>query len=95
MLLEQLCPPSMIFIVLLFVHLIMEIYDNHLRLAFAKMIIGILIGILLNVLCIIDLDVIAWIIVFLPLIIYTYMTLIIYFAFGTTPEITMKRYEIK
>jgi hypothetical protein len=94
MLLEQLCPPSIIFVVFLFIFLTIDLYDNNYRTAFAKMIIGFIIVSLLQVLCLSDLAVLAWMIVFLPLIIYTYMTIVIYSAFGIDPDKNMKRFEI-
>ncbi len=94
MLLEQLCPPSIIFVVFLFIFLTIDIYDNKYKTAFTKMIIGFIITSLLQVLCVSGLGIIAWMIVFLPLIIYTYMTIIIYTAFGIEPEKQMKRFEI-
>jgi hypothetical protein len=94
MLLELLCPPSIIFVVFLFIFLTIDIYDTKYKSAFAKMIIGFIVVSLLQVLCISGLDIIAWMIVFLPLIIYTYMTIVIYAAFGIEPEKNMKRFEI-
>lgn len=94
MLLDQLCPPSIIFVIFLFIFLIIDLYDNKYRTAFAKMIIGFIITSLLQVLCLSGLGIISWMIVFLPLIIYTYMTIIIYAAFGINPEKQMKRFEI-
>lgn len=94
MLLDQLCPPSIIFVVFLFIFLIIDIYDNKYKTAFAKMMIGFIVVSLLQVLCLSGLDVIAWMIVFLPLIIYTYMTIVIYAAFGMDPHNNMKRFEI-
>jgi hypothetical protein len=94
MLLEKLCPPSIIFTVFLFVFLTIDLYDNKYKTAFAKMIIGFIVVSLLQVLCLSDLGILAWMIVFLPLIIYTYMTIIIYTAFGINPEKQMKRFEI-
>jgi hypothetical protein len=94
MLLDQLCPPSIIFVVFLFIFLTIDIYDNKYKKAFAKMMIGFIIVSLLQVLCLSGLDIISWMIVFLPLIIYTYMTIVIYAAFGMDPEKNMKRFEI-
>lgn len=94
MLLEQLCSPSIIFVVFLFIFLTVDLYDNKYKPAFEKMMIGIIITALLQVLCYSGLEVIAWMIVFLPLIIYTYMTLIIYSAFGVSTEKQMKRFEV-
>ena len=94
MLLEQLCPPGIIFVVFLFIFLIIDLYNNKYKPAFVKMIIGFIVASLLQVLCQSGLEIISWMIVFLPLIIYTYMTVILYTAFGVNPEKSMKRYEI-
>ena len=94
MLLEQLCPPGIIFVVFLFIFLIVDLYHNEYKTAFVKVMIGFIIASLLQVLCASGLDIISWMIVFLPLIIYTYMTVILYSAFGLNPDKNMKRYEI-
>jgi hypothetical protein len=95
MLINRLCPPAFIYVVILMVHLIMELYDAHYIQAFLKVIVSVVIIALLQILCLADLSVIAWILVFLPLIIYTYMTVIVFFVFGLNPKEKVKKFEVK
>jgi len=95
MIIDTLCPPAIVFIVFVMVHLIMELYDYKYKRALLKTILAILVICLLEALCLSKMEIISWVIVFMPLIIYSYMTLVIYFVFGTNPSEKMKRYEIK
>jgi hypothetical protein len=49
----------------------------------------------LQLLCSAHMEIIAWVIVFLPLIIYSYMTFLLFFVFGTDPAPAIKQFEIK
>jgi len=95
MIIEALCPPAIVFIVFVMVHVIMELYDYQYKRALLKAILAILVVCLLEALCLSKMEIISWVIVFMPLIIYSYMTLVIYFVFGTDPSEKMKRYEVK
>ena len=95
MIIDTLCPPAIVFIVFTMIHLIMELYDYKYKRALLKSILAILVICLLEALCLSNMQIISWVIVFIPLIIYSYMTLVIYFVFGTDPTEKMKRYEIK
>ena len=95
MIIETLCPPAIVFIVFVMVHVIMELYDYKYKRALLKTILAILVVCLLEALCLSNMSIISWVIVFMPLIIYSYMTLVIYFVFGTNPSEKIKRYEVK
>ena len=95
MIIEKLCPPAIVFIVFTLIHIIMELYDYKYSRALLKAILAILVICLLQALCVTGMHIISWVIVFMPLIIYSYMTLVIYFVFGTNPSEKMKRYEVK
>ena len=95
MIIETLCPPAIVFIVFVMVHVIMELYDYKYKRALLKTLLAILVVCLLEALCLSNMSIISWVIVFMPLIIYSYMTLIIFFVFGTNPSDKMKRYEVK
>jgi len=95
MIIDTLCPPAIVFIVFVMVHVIMELYDYKYKRALLKSILAILVICLLEALCLSNMEIISWVIVFMPLIIYSYMTLIIFFVFGTNPTEKMKRYEVK
>ena len=95
MIIETLCPPAIVFIVFVMVHVIMELYDYKYKRALLKSLLAILVICLLQALCVSKMEIISWVIVFIPLIIYSYMTLVIFFVFGTNPTEKIKRYEIK
>lgn len=95
MIIEKLCPPAIVFIVFALIHIIMELYDYKYSRALLKAIMTILVICLLQALCLVGMQIVSWVIVFMPLIIYSYMTLVIYFVFGTDPAEKMKRYEVK
>tara|TARA_Y100000389_G_scaffold99354_1_gene96085 strand:- start:14216 stop:14437 length:222 start_codon:yes stop_codon:yes gene_type:complete len=60
----------------------MALFDNNINGAFLQLVMGILITLLLQMLCMNGLSFFSWIIVFLPLVFYTYMTLLLYNIFG-------------
>ena len=95
MIIEQLCPPAIIFIVVIMINLILDLYDSKYKLALLKAVLSILMVCLLQALCVTNMEIISWVIVFMPLIIYTYMTLIIYFVFGLDPSPKIRQFEIK
>jgi uncharacterized protein YacL len=60
----------------------MAIFDNDKKGAFLQAIMGVLITLLLQFLCMNGLSLLSWIIAFLPLIFYTYMVILLYSIFG-------------
>jgi hypothetical protein len=95
MLLDNLCTPTIVFIVFAIAHLSLEMYDNHYSLALLKGVLAIVMICLLELLCIVKMHLLAWILVFMPLIIYSYMTLIIFSVFGLDPSPKMKQFLVQ
>lgn len=95
MLLDNLCTPTIVFIVFAIAHLSLEMYDNHYSLALLKGVLAIVMICLLELLCIVKMHLLAWIMVFMPLIIYSYMTLIIFSVFGLDPSPKMKQFLVQ
>ena len=95
MYIETLCVPAVLFIMFMLFEVIFELYYENYPLAFVKFISYFVVVLFLQLLCISNMEIISWIIVFLPLIMYTYMTVLIYFIFGTNPEPALKQYEVK
>jgi len=95
MLLDSLCTPTVVFIVFAIAHLSLEMYDNHYSLALLKSVLALVMICLLELLCIVKLHLLAWILVFMPLILYSYMTLIIFFVFGLDPTPKMKQFLVQ
>jgi hypothetical protein len=62
--------------------------------AFVKFASSIIVIIFLQLLCAANMEIISWIIVFFPLIIYTYLTVILLNVFGTNPGPMLKQFEV-
>lgn len=95
MYLESLCIPAVLFFMIMIFHVLFELYDNNYSMALVKVVASLFMILFLQLLCSVNMEIIAWLCVFLPLIIYTYMTVILFFVFGTYPEEAIKRFEIK
>lgn len=95
MYIEKLCTPALLFVMFMMFHLIFELYHKHYSMALVKAICAIIMIVFLQLLCVVNMEIVGWIIVFLPLIIYTYMTVIIYAVFGSDPTAAVKQFEVK
>jgi hypothetical protein len=95
MYIENLCTPSVLFVMIMMFHVIFELYDEHYSMALVKFMCSIVMIVFLQLLCSAHMEIIAWIIVFVPIIIYTYMTLLLFFVFGTNPAPAIKQFEVK
>jgi len=76
-------------------YLIVELFEEHYAMALLKMLCSIVMIVFLQLLCSAHMEIIAWLLVFLPLIIYSYMTFLLFFVFGTNPVPSIKQFEIK
>lgn len=83
MLVGSFCSPAIVYLVFSMVHVLMAIFDGDKKGAFLQGMIGLLITLLLQFLCMNGLSVLSWVIAFLPLIFYTYMVVLLYTIFGT------------
>lgn len=82
MFIDSFCSPAIVYLVFSIVHVLMAIFDNDKKGAFLQAIMGVLITLLLQFLCMNGLSLLSWIIAFLPLIFYTYMVILLYSIFG-------------
>ena len=82
MIISSFCPPAIVYLVFVMVHVLMAIFDNNTKSAFLQAMMGVLFTLLLQFLCLNGLNVLSWIIVFLPLIFYTYIVILLYNLFG-------------
>jgi ABC-type Na+ efflux pump permease subunit len=81
----RLCPPAVIYVVFFLVHSTVSTFQDEYEKAIVQIVMGILVTLLLQFLCIKGMNLISWIIVFIPFIFYTYMVIIIYHVFGLNP----------
>ena len=91
MLLEYLCPPALLYAVIMLVYLVLELSNKNYHQAFVKAIVGIIFTCILQVFCKMSLSLVSWLIVMIPIIFYTYMTLLVFFVFGLNPKDEMKK----
>lgn len=92
MILEKLCLPSILYIGFSLVQIIIDIFNNIYNKAIIKLFIMIIFSLILNILCESGLQVIAWIIVLIPFIYLTLLSVLVYSVFGknkkTNPDIS-------
>jgi len=95
MYIESLCTPAILFVMIMMFHVIFELYDEKYSMALVKFVSSIVVIVFLQLLCTAHMEIVAWIIVFLPIIIYSYMTFLLFFVFGTNPSTAIKQFEVK
>lgn len=72
-----------------------ELYDKEYSMAFMILVASILAILCLQILCLSGLGLIAWILVFMPLIVYSYMGLLLFVVFGSDPTPAIKQFQVK
>jgi hypothetical protein len=68
------------------IYLILELSNEKYHQAFVKAIIGIIFTCILQAFCQMNLGIISWVFVMIPIIFYTYITLLTFFIFGVNPK---------
>jgi hypothetical protein len=86
MIINYLCPPALLYAVIMLVYLILELSNEKYHQAFVKAIVGIIFTCILQAFCQMNLGVISWTFVMIPIIFYTYITLLTFFMFGVNPK---------
>ena len=86
MLLNLLCPPALLYAVIMLIYLVLELSNEKYHQAFVKAIVGIIFTCILQAFCQMNLGLVSWILVMIPIIFYTYVTLIVFWVFGLDPN---------
>ena len=86
MILNYLCPPALLYAVIMLIYLVLELSNEKYHQAFVKSIVGIIFTCILQAFCQMNLGVISWTFVMIPIIFYTYITLLTFFMFGVNPK---------
>jgi hypothetical protein len=94
MLLNYLCPPALIYVVFFLIQIVIELGHNRYKQALVQTIICIIFTCILQIFCNANLSIVAWILVFIPIIMYTYMVLLILMVFRLNPD-GAKQYLVK
>ena len=82
---ESLCAPALIFLIFSIIQIFIDIFKTYYNQAFFKFISMILVTLLLNILCKKGLGTIAWLLVFIPFILMTLISVILIIVFGLNP----------
>lgn len=85
MVLQEICPPALIYLVFSMTQVVIDTVKGTYNVAFIKLWVTLIFTILLNFLCNKGLGVISWIIVFIPFILMTVIVTLILFMFGLDP----------
>ena len=83
---SNLCIPALIYLIFMLVHVIVSTFEGNYNNALLNVVLGLLMTLLLQVICLRGMNIISWMIVFIPFIFYTYMIMIITYVFGLNPE---------
>tara|TARA_B100000424_G_C22914950_1_gene486799 strand:+ start:630 stop:869 length:240 start_codon:yes stop_codon:yes gene_type:complete len=76
------------------VHVFLEMYHKNTKGALLQLLLGLLMSMILQVLCIRGLNIVSWIIVLIPFIFYTYMMILLYNVFGLEPSDEMQQFLV-
>lgn len=82
----DICPPALIYIVFSLTQIIIDMFQGMFNTAFMKLIVATMITILLDALCKRGLDVISWVIVFIPFIFMTVIVSVLLYIFGLNSD---------
>jgi hypothetical protein len=86
MVLENICPPALIYIFFSLTHIIIYTLNGQYNTAFVTFWVALVFTVLLNYLCERGLGIISWIIVFIPFILMTVIIAILLLVFGIDPN---------
>lgn len=95
MIINNICSPAIIYLGFSLTQIIIDIYKSMYNTAFLKFIVSIIFTIILNILCDRGLNIISWIIVFIPFIFMTVITSILLYMFGLDPFFGKLNYDVK
>lgn len=88
------CTPALIYLIFMMIHVIIQTSQNQWNHAIIRLLIGVLMTLLLQVLCMKGMTLLSWIIVFIPFIFYTYMMILLYHVFGIDPTEEMQQFLV-
>ena len=83
---EKLCTPAIVYLGFSIVQIVIDTFKGMYNAAFLKTLVMIIMTLILNILCNRELTVVAWLIVFIPFILMTYISSLLLFVFGLNPS---------
>ena len=91
---EKLCTPAIIYLGFSIIQIVIDTFKGMYNAAFLKTLVMVLMTLVLNILCSRNLTLVAWLIVFIPFILMTYITSLLLFVFGLSPSKEDQEYEV-
>jgi energy-coupling factor transporter transmembrane protein EcfT len=91
---DKLCPPAILYLGFSLIQIIIDTFKGFYNQAFFKTIVMFIFTLLLNIMCKKGLGVVSWIIVFIPFILMTYITVVLMFVFGLKPKSDNLDYKV-
>jgi len=95
MFISSLCGPAIVYIGFSLIQILIDIYKGIYNNAFIKFIVMIILSMVINILCDMGYTVIAWILVFIPIIMMTIISALLLKVFGLSPDANELRSKIK
>ena len=86
MLLSNICGPAFVYIGFSLIQIFIDIYANAFNNAFLKFVVMIIFTLVINILCSLGYSVIAWVLVFIPIIMMTLISTLLLRIFGLDPD---------
>lgn len=93
--LEKMCSPAILYIGFSLIQIVIDTFKGMYNAAFMKTLVMVVMTIIINILCQRELSIIAWLIVFIPFIMMTYITSLLLFVFGLSPSNDDKNYDVE
>jgi len=91
---EKLCTPAIVYLGFSIIQIVIDTFKGMYNAAFLKTLVMVIMTLILNILCNRELTIVAWLIVFIPFILMTYITSLLFFVFGLNPSKDDQNYEV-
>ena len=95
MITDKLCLPALLYVGFTLTHIVIDLFKKMYNSALLKFILMFIFTVMLNLLCKSGLTVLSWIIVFLPFILLTVITVWLLISLGLSPESGYLKYNVK
>ena len=82
----ELCPPAIIYLIFSVAQILIDTFKGMYNTALMKLVVTLLVTFLLQILCERGLNIISWIIVFIPFILMSVIVTMLLYLFGLNPE---------
>jgi hypothetical protein len=91
----SLCLPAIIYIGFTLIQIFIDIFNGIFKNAFIKFLVMLVFSVIINILCDLGYTVIAWVLVFIPIIMMTVVSTLLLKVFGTSPDEKNLRSKVK